>query len=267
MADWNDSVLSSESEVLEVLLELKGKNWMCRGQSRNRKRLIPSIDREPLAHLIRAQKLSLERRAIDMWRSSARYFANQGEELAREDDITTLMVLRHYGLPTRLLDWSMSPWVATYFAVSEHDKEDAEIWAFDRLRYQSKGKAQWIRWPETTTDGSGDPDQFDAKLTAFGLAEPPDWFVCGFYQPAFPRQHAQDGAYSLTARFERDHAEAIADLLEDLSAHHHYTVKADLKAKLRTMLREHHGLWRGPLYPDAAGAAETVRKAIFGDDG
>lgn len=267
MSNWNHTVLSTESAVLEVLLELRGKNWMCRGHSRHRKRLIPSIDREPRVDWSRAEKLSLERRSIDMWRSLARYFSHRGEKTARTDDITTLMVLRHYGLPTRLLDWSMSPWVAAYFAAAGHDKEDAEIWAFDRLRYQSKGKLQWTQWPETTTDGSGESDKFDAKLTAFSHTEPPDWFVCGFYQPAFPRQHAQDGAYSLTARFGRDHAEAIAELLEDFAAHHRFIIKADLKTKLRTTLREQYGLWRGSLFPDAAGAAQTVREIIFGDDG
>jgi hypothetical protein len=61
------------------------------------------------------------------------------------------------------------------------------------------------------------------------------------------------------SRFGCDHSEVIARLLNDKSRHHRYVVSAKLKPALRKLLRERHGIWRGSLFPDSAGAAETAK--------
>src|SRR5215471_3858627 len=217
--DWRTIYLNDETETFNQLLELTGKRWISRGQSRcyYPRHLTPKIDREPREGLNRAEKLSLERQSIDLFRSTARYFSHPGEEGALADDIITLAVLRHYGLPTRLLDWSQSPHVAAYFAACDNEWQDGEIWSFDWLLYAQKGKAQWQRWPKTTTDGSGADDRFDAKLTAFTEEEPPDWFICMSYPRGFHRQNAQNGVYShlLYATDSRSASERVRELALD----------------------------------------------------
>jgi hypothetical protein len=262
--NWRSTKLATEAEVFDLATELRGKRWLSRGQAKRYNCVVPSIDREPMDKLSRLEKLSLERQAISLFRSTARFFAHQGEVaiLDHNQDNIALMVLRHYGVLTRLLDWSMSPYVATYFAACSHDAEDGEIRAFDEPLYEEKGKEQWRRWPQTTMDGSGHHDQFKAELTEFTLEEPPDWIICNFYYPGFARQNAQEGAYTLTARFGRDHSEAIAELLDDPSRSHLYVIPSTLKTGLRNLLRERYGIWRGALFPDTAGAAETAR-AVF----
>lgn len=111
---------------------------------------------------------------------------------------------------------------------------------------------------ETTKDGSGNPDEFDAGWTAFSVDEPPDWFICGFYETGFPRQNVQSGAYTITARFGRDHADALQDILGESSRYHLYIVTAGLNPMLKDILRDKHGVWRGSLFPDPAGAAATA---------
>lgn len=51
-----------------------------------------------------------------------------------------LLEMQHHGIPTRLLDWSISPLAALYFACSSEDnkEKDAEIFALDPWKaYQS----------------------------------------------------------------------------------------------------------------------------------
>jgi hypothetical protein len=260
---WNDTRITSEDQAFQVLTELRGERWLSRGLSKSYGGLVPSIDRGGRDKMSRRSKLGLERQSIDIFQSTARFFATQAEELALRNDFIALCVLRHYAVPTRLLDWSMSPYVAAYFAVCDHDPEDGEIWSFNEPLYEEVGKQQWTKWPETTRDDGSGHKTFDPNLTAFTLDEPPDWFMCVFYPPAFPRQHAQQGVYTLTARFGRDHADAIAALFNDKSQHHRYVISATLKPDLRKLLREKHGIWHGSLFPDAAGAADTAR-VLFG---
>jgi FRG domain len=113
---------NSEEKISHILAELRGKRWLSRGLSKSYGSLIPSIDRDGRDKLSRSRKLSLERQSIDIFQSTARYFATPDEALVLKDEFISLFVLRHYGVPTRLLDWSLSPYVAAYFAACDHPK-------------------------------------------------------------------------------------------------------------------------------------------------
>jgi hypothetical protein len=56
-------------------------------------------------------------------------------------DADTYFVQQHYGMPTRLLDWTHSPLAALYFATRENYKKDGRIFFIDAYQCRARNGA------------------------------------------------------------------------------------------------------------------------------
>jgi hypothetical protein len=111
---------------------LNTADWVFRGQSHPWP-LKPTLER--IADPAIVERFStVEKPLIREFMSRVhQYTANIPHE---DDELGCLTLMQHYGAPTRLLDWTISPFVAAFFAVEKPPHGDPQeapiIWAVNR---------------------------------------------------------------------------------------------------------------------------------------
>lgn len=104
------------ADLLRDLHDLQGEpysgTWLFRGQACGSWGLVPSLFRQQKLEPRRFENLLLRQLRHDLGRKSTL------PDRLIEDENYVLAFAQHYGCPTRLLDWTLSPLVAAYFAAS-----------------------------------------------------------------------------------------------------------------------------------------------------
>lgn len=109
-----------------------GTPMLYRGQSQAHSNLQPTLARSVQGGAYDAVVL-LERRLLESFRKHYVELGTlpddmpSGHELANKSAVDVLSLMQHYEVPSRLLDWTESVWVAAYFACASHSNQDAEL--------------------------------------------------------------------------------------------------------------------------------------------
>jgi hypothetical protein len=92
-----------------------------------------------------AQKRAYEEGLIREFQRAAHLYVDNVPEMS--DMLEWLLLMRHYGAPTRLLDWTYSFFVAVYFAIidiNDCEKTEGEIWILDREWFSAEKRIDRI---------------------------------------------------------------------------------------------------------------------------
>lgn len=114
---------STVRSLVELLTEIEKRHpvdgiHIYRGVRHASFKLIPKVGR------MRAYSVTQERNCLTLFKKYAAPYL----DYRPQSDWEWLALAQHHGLPTRLLDWSSSPLVATYFAVEGPADEDCAVY-------------------------------------------------------------------------------------------------------------------------------------------
>jgi len=168
-----------------------------------------------------------------------------------DDNPAWLFLMQHYGLPTRLLDWSESPLVAAYFATNGHREEPGTVWSLLPFKLNERSlSALHVPMPRHPSVIG----LFDAALGGAPIGGD----TVAAVQPleTDPRMLAQHTVFTIHAS-----ARSISALPDPGGILYRIDIPADAKAGFNREMRA-LGIRRSNLFPDLTSLALDI--AEFG---
>jgi hypothetical protein len=121
-------------ELIEQLESL-GDTYVHRGQSDNEWPLQTSIERACPPE----NRQAAERSLLAAFKSRTHHYNVAAP--SEQDDLEWLALMQHFGAPTRLLDWTRSPYVAAYFGAENATRGNPyfSVWSVDVMKLKRSG--------------------------------------------------------------------------------------------------------------------------------
>jgi hypothetical protein len=132
--------LKSWDEYLSIISDSPYQHWAFRGQRDASLPLYSALSRYLMAYGVHPRAWpAQEERILRIFKRKATHFLENVPD--RTDDFEWLALMQDHGAPTRLLDFSWSPYVAAFFAL-HNATSDGVIWACNPAEIKKKKKVR-----------------------------------------------------------------------------------------------------------------------------
>ena len=165
--------------------------------------------------------------------------------------------MQHHWAPTRLLDWSWSPYVAAYFAVEQELDTDGALWLVHG--------ASLLQAMTRKAEAEGRPQGYlqNAALMYGIPGSEPEAFIVEPRKPS-ARMVAQQGLYTVANHVLADHGSIIGNCLhndEECTRLVKVTIPASAKAEFMRHLN-FMNVKGGSLFPGVDGLGKSVDELV-----
>lgn len=252
--------LSEYTTLIDGFTRASSHQLWYRGIGTTAHQLLPTLFRHPTKREP-AELLELELELLTRFRHRSVPFQSR----PAQDPWELCFLMQHYGVPTRLLDWTENPFVALYFAMTSAERRrvagrftgDAAVWILRTALWNGKTlspywKGRIAAVPDPSLD-SYTPGAGFAKLSALPVA------MAGLHNSS--RIVAQRGAFTIFGHTSKP-MEVIYD--EDsfpLGALEKIVIPSDAIGSMRDALFG-IGYADSMIYPDLEGLATELRRTF-----
>ena len=256
---------NSFTEFVDIIEKLKDRSpsqlWY-RGCGKSKYNLTPRLYR-PTTKKKRIEELAnIEIQLMTRFRQRGIPFHNR----SLEDDWDALFFMQHYGIPTRLLDWTENPFIALYFAVMSAQFEISEMGM--RFKYPA---AVWVLDPacwnrhalKHMTYDQGILSTIDGPMKAYKPSSTSDDLgelpVALYGAHNSPRIVAQRGVFIIFGK----NMLPLEKLYQKNGFPKDCLFKIILSKRILPKMRQsilNHGITESVVFPDLEGLAKEIRR-------
>lgn len=219
------------------------ERYFFRGESKDYYELIPKIGRCKLSTIeLPTKNITLgyysERTVFERFKNQALSRINS----IPRNDWEWLALAQHHGLPTRLLDWSVNPLVALFFAVGDpFSEKDLEKTRIDKENYEGSAAFYFLTIKSNFIDSTQ-------------VGDPLEYSKIGIYSPPHVSQRisSQSGVFTI----QPDPKTPLNELLRKNRVRK-YRIPFSSRENLRRELRL-FGIHHSTIFPDLEGLSKYL---------
>jgi hypothetical protein len=205
----------------------------------------------------REEALSLEDAARQEFMSKVHLFIDPGNMTKVKTIPCQWALMQHHGAPTRLLDWTASPYVAAYFAAQQDGSDrDGAVWCFCHRRLRKAFVKEYGSEPPDLTRTEDEDSAVRALHAALqNPAAESSVLPLEFKFFSSARMAEQQGRFTMCLRVHQDHvciaSRVPATHLKKIIIPH--KIKPDFLAELRRM-----NITAAALFPGVDGLGRSI---------